>query len=227
MKNPWVIIGIITVLLFGGAIWYSGVSSEQNNEGVELIKHVMGNPDAAVTLVEYSDFQCPACASFQPVVAEILSQYGEELQFEYKHFPLPMHQHALQAAVASEAAAQQGKFYEFHVLLFGNQKDWSAAATPNTFFIQYAEQLGLDLDLFKKHLNSSVLRDKVKDDFKAGKELGITGTPSFYLNGEFMDPNEFKTIEGFIERIVFAIDPDSASTTEAGVSPKAEVRFGI
>lgn len=224
MKNPWVIIGIITALLFGGAIWYSSISADENNEGVEISNNIKGNPDAVVSLVEYSDFQCPACASFQPVVEEILSQYGDRMKLEYKHFPLPMHQHALGAAVAAEAAGQQGKFFEFHDLLFTNQSAWSAAATPNTFFIQYAEEIGLDLPTFRKHLNSSVLRDKVKADFKAGQGLGITGTPSFYLNGEFMDPKEFQTIQGFIEKIVSVVDPESASTTEA---VGTEVRFGL
>lgn len=225
MKNPWVIIGIITVVLFGGAIWYSGVSSDQNNEGVEIAEKIKGNPDAAVTLVEYSDFQCPACASFQPVVAEILSKYGDKLKFEYKHFPLPIHPHALAAAVAAEAAGQQDKFFEFHDLLFTNQKTWAAAGNPSTFFIQYAEELDLDLDTFKRHMNSTVLRDKARADFKDGQELGVSGTPSFYLNGEFLDPNEFKTIEGFVDRIAMAVDPESASTSES--TSGAEVKLGL
>lgn len=224
MKNPWIIVGVITVLLFGGAIWYSGISSDQNNEGVEIIEHVKGNPAAAVTLVEYSDFQCPACASFQPVVEEIMKQYGEKIRFEYKHFPLPIHPNALPAAVAAEAAGQQDKFFEFHDLLFANQDTWSEAPTPNTFFVQYAEELDLDMATFRRHLNSSVLRDKVRDDFKVGQDLEITGTPSFFLNDEFMDPKEFQTIEGFINKIVIAVDPESASTTEAA---SAGVRFGI
>jgi len=184
MKNPWVIIGIITVLLFGGAIWFSGVSAEKNNEGVELLQHIKGNPEATVTLVEYSDFQCPACAAFQPIVEEVMDEYGDSLSFEYKHFPLPIHPYAQQAAVAAEAAGQQGKFFEYHDALFDNQKTWVNAASPSSLFIQYAEQLGLDVPLFRKHIKSSVLRDKVRAGFAEGRELDITGTPSFFLNGE-------------------------------------------
>ena len=120
MKNPWVIIGLITVVLFGGAIWYSSYVNEQNNEGVEIMTHVKGNPNADVVLVEYSDLQCPACAAYHPVVKEVVEQYSDEIRFEYKHFPLPMHPYAIQAAVAAEAAGQQGMFFEFHDLLFEN-----------------------------------------------------------------------------------------------------------
>jgi len=224
MKNPWVITGIIAVLLLGSAVWYSGSSAEKSNEGVEIFNHIKGNNDAIVSLVEYSDFQCPACAAFHPVVADILSEYGDNIKFEYKHFPLPMHTFAQKAAIAAEAAGQQDKFFEYHDLLFANQGEWSVANNPNIFFIKYAEELELDLDKFKIHLNSSLLRDKVKSDLDQGHALGVTGTPSFYLNGEFMDPNKFQTIEGFIEQIVLVVDPESASTTKA---TNSGVRFGL
>jgi len=226
MKNPWVIVGVLAVLLFGGAIWYSSAVSEKSNEGVEVSAHVKGNAEAAVTLVEYSDFQCPACAAFQPVIAEIMSTYGDNLKFEYHHYPLPIHKFSQQAAVAAEAAGQQNKFFEMHDKLFENQQEWSTSATPQVFFVKYATDLGLDAELFKKHLSSSALRDAVRSDLNKAKELGLTGTPTFYLNGEKM---EIKTFEDFIGQIAYAIDPTSvplnASGTEATAEP--EVKFGI
>ncbi|MFT7644746.1 MAG: protein-disulfide isomerase [Candidatus Paceibacteria bacterium] len=230
MKNPWVIIGIITVILFGGVIFLSNVSTEENdeihNEGVELIQHIKGNSEAAVTLVEYSDFQCPACAAFQAPLSGVLNIYKDNINFEYKHFPLPMHSYAQQAAVAAEAAGQQGKFFEFHDLLFENQQTWADSPIPNSLFIKYAEELGLDIDLFRKHLKSSILLDKVKTDLAEGKRLKVTGTPTFFLNGEKM---EIETYQKFVEQIAFAINPGSASTTVNGEtpSPAAGVRFGI
>ncbi len=223
MKNPWVIIGIITVVLFGGAILLSNQSVEQSNDGVEIIEHVKGNPEATVTLVEYSDFQCPACAAFQPVVEQLLTEYGDQLRFEYKHFPLfNIHPNAREAAVAAEAAGQQGKFYEYHDALFVNQAEWSAAAIPGTLFIKYATDLGLNVDQFKRQLKSSILRDKVLAEFNEGRELEITGTPTFFLNGQKM---QFDTYESFITQIVSAIDPSlmgsSTSSTAEGV------RFGL
>ncbi|MCA9358812.1 thioredoxin domain-containing protein [Candidatus Kaiserbacteria bacterium] len=220
MKNPWVIIGVITVVLFGGAIVYSNYAAEQNNEGVEILEHVKGNEEATVTLTEYSDFQCPACASFQPVLNGVLEEYGDNLRFEYKHFPLPIHNYAMPAAVAAEAAAQQGKFFEYHDALFANQQAWSNSNTANALFIKYAEELDLDMDLFRRHMNASVLRDKVRDSVGEGRALKLTGTPTFFLNGERM---EFDSFPAFIEQIALAVDPSSASTTK----PASNVKFGI
>ncbi len=228
MKNPWIIIGVIVVVLFGGAIWYSNVSAERSNEGVETLVHTKGNPEAAVTLVEYSDFQCPACASFQPVLTGMLEQYQDQLHFEYKHFPLPprIHPYAFQAAVAAEAAGQQGKFFEFHDMLFEKQEAWSKSAVPTTFFVQYASDLGLDIDLFKKHLGSSVLKERVQADFAEGEELGVNGTPSFYLNGQKM---EIESFLDFAQQIGYAIDPSSMASSTASSTGEVGggVKFGI
>jgi protein-disulfide isomerase len=227
MKNPWVIVGIITVLLFGGAIFYSNSQNEKSNEGIVVTEQVKGNPEATVTLVEYSDFQCPACAAFQPVLKELMAAYGDKLRFEYQHYPLPIHNFSQQAAVAAEAAGQQGKFFEMHDKLFENQKEWSGSATPQAFFIKYAQDLGLDVELFKTHLKSSVLRDAVRDDLNKAKELSLTGTPTFFLNGQKM---EIETFEDFISQVAFAVDPTAAAQNASGtpaVEATPEVKFGI
>lgn len=226
MKNPWIIIVLITVILFGGAISYSNYENKKNNEGVELIEHVAGNPDAAVTLEEFSDFQCPACAAFHPVVKDLLDQHKDSIKFKYKHFPLTaIHPNATQAAVAAEAAGQQGNFFEFHDLLFENQEEWSTSKAPNILFIKYAEELGLDIPTFKRHLNSSLLKQRVQEQFAEGRELGVSATPSFYLNGQFLNPDDFKTYQGFVETILMAIDPSlvEASSSVTGI----DVKFGI
>lgn len=232
MKNPWVIIGVITALLLGGAIWYSGVAAENNNVGIEILEHVKGNAEASVTLIEYSDFECPACASVQPILEGVMDEYGDDLRFEYKHFPLvlaraSLHPNSLSAAVAAEAAGQQGKFFEYHDLLFDNQQTWSKAVSPNALFVQYAEQLELDLDQFRQQMKSSVLRDKAKADFAEGRKLGVGGTPSFFLNGKQIS---HQPIEEFIAAIAFAIDPDAAASSTDGVGAPAAgsgVRFGL
>jgi protein-disulfide isomerase len=222
MKNPWIILGVIVVVLFGGAIWYSNANQAQNNEGIEIQPHIKGNEAATIELVEYSDFQCPACATFQPVIAEIMNMYGDQISFEYRHFPLiSIHPHALSAAIASEAAAQQDAFFAYHDKLFENQAEWSMSSMPTTFYIQYAEELGLDVELFRRHINASVLRDKVRSDYSAAVEKGITSTPSFYLNGQKM---EFDTFAAFAEQIAIAIDPTAAGTSSPATP---QVEFGI
>lgn len=227
MKNPWVIIGIIAIVLFGGAFWYAGISNEKNNEGVEPIEHVKGNAEASVVLTEYSDFQCPACGAFYPVVQEMMETYGDQLRFEYKHFPLPIHPYAEQAALAAEAAGQQDKFFEYHDLLFENQTVWSGSRTPQALFISYAEELGLDIDMFRRHMNSSILRDEVQNSFNEARAMGITGTPTFFLNGERM---QFDTYQAFMDQIAQAVDPATNSGTdgtETATTSDSGVTFGL
>ena len=221
MKNPWVIIAVFTVVLFGGAIWLSGQASTSSNEGVEIKSYVKGNPDATVKLVEYSDFQCPACAAFQPVVKTVLYEYGDQISFEYKHFPLSnIHPHALAVAMAVEAAGQQGKFYEFHDRVFETQSEWSGLAVINPTLISIAEELGLNVEQFKDQMRSSVLRDKVKSEFDEGRGLGVTGTPTFFLNGQKM---QYDSYEAFLGQIADAVNPNTTSSEVVG----EDVKFGL
>lgn len=222
MKNPWTIIGIIAVVLFGGSFWYASISAEKNNEGIEITPNTIGNSEATVTLVEYSDLQCPACASFAPAVKEIVELHGENISFEYKHFPLPIHPHAIQAAMAAEAAGQQDKFFEYHDLLFENQQVWAQSVAPQATFLQYADELGIDIDTFKRHMNSSLIRDHIQSQFNEGRELGITGTPTFFLNGERM---QIQTFQDFAVQIGQAVSGETLTPTTADLEPK--VQFGI
>jgi len=228
MKNPWVIIGIITVILIGGAVWYSSHAATESNEGVVAqMQHIKGNPDAPVKLVEYSDFQCPACAAFQPVINDVLETFGDQMSFEYKHFPLTaIHPLAEPAARAAEAAGQQGKFFEFHDKLFENQATWSRSQNPTTFFIRYAEEVGIDTAQFRRQLRSSILRDEVRADAAEARSLQLTGTPTFFLNGERM---QIQTYQDFFDQIARAVDPTygQPTGTEAVVPAAEPVRFGI
>ncbi len=233
MRNPWIVIGVLAVLLFGGAIWYGSTVSQAANEGVVIKPHIKGNLEAPVVLVEYSDFQCPACAQFQPIISELLAEYGDRMSFEYRHFPLlQIHPLAEPAARAAEAAGQQGKFYEFHDLLFQNQATWSRSSNPGQFFTEYATTLGLDLEAFARHQRSSLIRDHVRSQFNEARELGFTGTPSFTLNGQQMN---FTSFDDFRAQIRQAIDPalvmptTSATGSEAVTVPAGEpaVRFGL
>ncbi|MBY0310346.1 thioredoxin domain-containing protein [Patescibacteria group bacterium] len=228
MKNPWVIIGIIVVVLVGGSVWYSGYAAEKNNVGVETgTRHIKGGEGATVTLLEYSDFQCPACNAFQPVIQDVLNEFGDDVAFEYKHFPLTaIHPFAEPAARAAEAAGQQGKFFEYHDKLFAEQAVWSRGPNPTAFFMRYADELGLDVDQFGRHMRSSLLRDEVKADAADAMAAQITGTPTFFLNGVRM---EIETYEDFYEQIARAVDPSygMASTTDEVATPPAAVRFGL
>jgi protein-disulfide isomerase len=224
MKNPWVIIGISIVVLFGGAIWLSESSAEQNNEGVVVETYVKGNPKGDVTLVKYSDFSCPSCAQASTVVDGIMAEVGDRVRFEYRHFPF-LGQGSTQAAMATEAAGQQGQFYEMHDLIFENQAEWVQTAVPSVSFARYAEELGLDMDLYQRHLDASLLREKVQAQFSEGRERGVTGTPTFFLNGNRMSYDTYQEFEAQIVAAITGTTPGAATSSVGGT--ETEVRFGL
>lgn len=202
-KHFWKIAALIALVALGGAIYYSKQASEKANEGVVINTHIKGNPEAKVELVEYSDFQCPACGQFHPYVKKIIDEYGSELRFEYRHFPLiTVHPSAVPAAMAAEAADQQGKFWEMHDKLFENQSVWSKASNPLSLFNQYAEELGLNTEQFKRQQGSSMIADAIDKSFNEARSRGFSGTPTFLLNGQ---PMKYTTFEEFHDAIEAAV----------------------
>jgi len=146
--------------------------------------HVKGPATARVTIVEFADFQCPACKSYVPVVDELMKQYPLDVRFVYKHFPLKtIHFRAEAAAFAVEAASNQGKFWEMYTLLFENQDKWSKQSGTGVFE-EYAVKIGLDANQFKADIDSDSVKEKVRTASKFGVEMGINSTPTFYVNGK-------------------------------------------
>jgi formate-nitrite transporter family protein len=140
--------------------------------------HILGPSDAAVTLVEYGDFECPNCAAAFPVVRNLLESLEGQLRFVFRHFPVSIrHDHAQKAAEASEAAAQQGKFWEMHDILFRNQDDLDRES-----LLRYAGELNLDLDRFTYELDEGVHAERVFRDIASGEASGVSWTPTFFLN---------------------------------------------
>lgn len=167
-----------------------------------------GNPEATVTLVEYADFQCPACAAYHDVVKDVLAEYGDQIQFVYRHFPLvSIHPNAIPAAKAAEAAGMQGKFWEMQDLLYTNQSDWSQENNPRPMFEGYAAELGLDSDQFLTDYNGDVVNDSVQANLREANNFRLGGTPSFILDNRIVE-NAPATAEGFgqliDERLKFA-----------------------
>ena len=141
--------------------------------------HVRGARDAQLTLLEYGDYECPFCGAAASSVEQLLQIMGDEIQFAYRHFPLSqIHPHAQQAAEAAEAAAQQGRFWDMHELLFAHQN----RLTPRDL-IGYASALGLDLRRFAVELESHAHAPRVREDFLSGVRSGVNGTPTFFVNG--------------------------------------------
>lgn len=184
------VIVIITVLVVAGAIFW-GIRTQDSgskNVNVEVTDEdtYLGNKDAKVTLVEYSDFQCPACKAFEDIVKQLQESYSaEDLKIVYRHFPLrSIHPNADLAAQAAEAAGEEGKFWEMKDLLFKNQAEWSKEKDPRGLFGAYAKSLGLDVAEFDEDLlPEDDSKERVEKDYQSGVALGVNSTPTFILNG--------------------------------------------
>jgi len=153
-----------------------------------------GGPESAkVTVVEFSDFQCPFCSRVTPTLNEIEKAYGNQVRIVFKHLPLRMHAKAPAAHAAAEAAHRQGKFWEMHDKIFANQREMSDAK-----YVEWATELGLDVEKFKQDAAAADVKKKVDGDAKEAAKLGVTGTPGFFINGRFLSGarpfDSFKTI---------------------------------
>lgn len=140
------------------------------------------------TLIEYSDFQCPACAFFSPILEKLSKDLDGKVKIAYRHFPLPQHKNAKIAAYAAEAAGAQRKFFEMSSKIFEDQKDWSDISENNAknLFKELALELGLNIEQFEKDRENGEIKDSVEKDLNDGRVLGINSTPTFYLNGKKM-----------------------------------------
>lgn len=141
--------------------------------------HQLGNVNAAVTLVEYGDFECPHCGRAHPLIKRLLKERGKELHFVFRNFPLQeIHPHAYISAIAAEAAGKQDKFWEMHDLIFENQDKLNT-----NYLLSLASDVALDLAEFTKDLKSERILTKIETDFESGIRSGVNGTPTFFLNG--------------------------------------------
>ena len=147
------------------------------------VDHALGALNAAVTLVEYGDFECPNCKQAAPVVKHLLGRFIGRLRVVYRHFPLEhVHTHALQAALAAEAAGAQGKFWQMHDLLFENQPHLDPHRIPG-----YAQRLELDMTRYDADMIDEIYLQRVREHIESGERSGVRATPTFFVNGVIHD----------------------------------------
>jgi protein-disulfide isomerase len=158
---------------------------------------IKGNKNAPITVVEFSDFQCPYCARLQPTLVQVLEAYPKEVKLVYKHYPLSFHKQAKNAAKASEAAGEQGKFWEMHDLIFEKFNKLTDAS-----FKEFAEQLGLDVNKFLADFNSNKYDMQIQQDINLARTVGVTGTPTLYMNGKRMQRRSFDDFKSSIDEIL-------------------------
>jgi protein-disulfide isomerase len=208
MSNEVKIIGgisILTLILVVGAAFLFGGSSSSSSQTAQPIKNTKAlihsdsheiNAHSKVTLVEFGDFQCPACGAEYPIVTQLLQTYNGKINFVFRNFPLPQHQNAQQAAEAAEAAGAQGKFFDMYNMLYTNQNTWADTTNAMDYFTQYAKALHLNMDQFTSDVKSNKYQKKIQQDINDGYAVGVNATPTFFLNGVAIEGglpyNDFK-----------------------------------
>ncbi len=158
-----------------------------------------GSSSASLTLIEYSDFQCPACRSYAPLVKRVADEYSQSLRVVYRHFPLSQHKNAYSAAKAAEAAGLQGKFWEMHDLLFDRQDEWADDSQVLTTFEAYAKELGIDVERFKNDYKSQETSDAVDGDISLANSIFVNSTPTFVFEGKKVIIRSYDDVKKMIE----------------------------
>ncbi|OGC69793.1 hypothetical protein A2415_04975 [candidate division WWE3 bacterium RIFOXYC1_FULL_39_7] len=213
-NSPVFTIGFVTIALFVGLIYLAqkntsvGPSLEKLT-GEELISehtYTLGSETAKVVLVEFSDFQCPACKQIYPVVKDLLSDYPNDIYFGYRHFPLPQHTNSKAAAIASQVAGREGKFWEYAGILFSNPDKMERED-----LIGYAVNLGIDRAKFEQGLDDPAFEKEVSDDTALGIRISVNATPTFILNNKTL---QFSSFEDFRSKIIAEIKKNNPSADD-------------
>lgn len=205
---------IVATVALGYWLFASGPSTDTTNTGTVdqslLIKSDSyqskkpGPYSYKATIVEFADYECPACGAMHPVLKQLLAKYPGELNLVYRNFPIPGHLNEMPAALSAEAAGRQGKFWEMHDLIFESQQKWVDLPDPTSYFASIAQSLGLDMNKFGKDLADPALKQKITDDAADGDKLGVTGTPTMFLNGKKLDLKSYDDLTKDIDAAIGA-----------------------
>ena len=182
-------VGVIFFALFATLIYRTNTGTQvvaDPNLLIGQLSYMTGTKDAKVNIVEFGDYQCPACAYANTIVQQLVEAYknNPNLNFVFRNFPLPQHSNAIISAEAAEAAGVQGKFLEMSEMLYDRQNDWAGSKQALEIFAGYAQNLGLDVKAFTDSVNQQKFKDLIIKDRSDGQALGVNSTPSFFINGE-------------------------------------------
>jgi protein-disulfide isomerase len=188
---------LLATIVGAGLIWYAVFTANKPEPAAvqpavvdaQLVRedsHRLTTPATEkAQLVEFLDFECEACRAAAPLVEELKAEYGDRITFVNRYFPLPSHKNSGQAALAVEAAAQQGKYEQMAAKMFETQPQWGEKQDfQNSLFRSFAEELGLDMEKYDAAMAAEETKERIRKDIADGKALGVTGTPTFFLNGE-------------------------------------------
>lgn len=192
----------LTTLLFASLLGYyfyaihSGAVNPETKGSLPVISqedHTRGAAAAKVTIVEYGDFQCPACKSYEPIVSELLQKYPQDVRVTFRHFPLiQIHKNAYLAATYAEAGGALGKFWEMHDTLYANQSEWGESLDAEQKILGYAKVLGLDTEKLQTLAKSKEVEERIVVNYKEANSLKLPGTPSFFVNGKLIESKDLE-----------------------------------
>jgi protein-disulfide isomerase len=202
---PFAIIAAVLAAAVGAGFFMFHSSQSQTSTTSTPASGSGATPGAAVskgvvTIEEFGDYQCPPCGALHPLLKTLKGEYGARIQIVFRHFPLQIHNHALEAAYAAAAAGLQNKFWEMHNLLYENQSIWSQVGEFRPILINFAGQIGLDIPRFTRDMDGLQVMSLVQDDTQRGAALGVNSTPTVFINGQLI-PHENHTIEGLRKEI--------------------------
>jgi protein-disulfide isomerase len=197
------IVLIVAVALLVVRPWESQQSQAADGASVELVAdstHVLDDAgEGAPVVVEFFDYECPACGQFHPVVEDLRERYEGQVTFAVRYFPLQVHPNAVPAAAAAEAAAQQGEFEAMHTRLFETQAEWAGSEGAAATFRGYAEELGLDMAAYDEAVGAAATADRIAFDYQAGVAAGVQSTPTFFVDGQQLELRDYADVETAIE----------------------------
>ncbi len=207
MDKKVVIAAILSLGLLVGLFAVAGnkpkatVDFDGNPFEVQDDDWIRGSKSAKVTLIEYADFQCPACRSYTPILSQLEKKYENNLRVIFRHFPLiTIHPNSMAAHRAAQAAGLQGKFWQMHDILYQRQDQWASLRNPVPTFESYARELSLDIDKYNTDYKSQAVFDAISKGQKSGNKLGVSATPTFILDGKLIDnPASFDDFAALIE----------------------------
>lgn len=230
MSKQFLAVIIAVILIFVAIFAFGNKSTNTPTSGNgALSQHIEGLGQDHVTLVEYGDYQCPYCGQYFSIVKQVEAQYNNQITFQFRNFPLTsLHPNAFAGARAAEAAALQGKFWQMHDLLYEQNQiyyqsnetvsNWVGASNPQTFFDQYASQLGLNLTKFNQDYTSNEVNGTINADMAEGNKLGINATPTFLLDGKQISVGESATEFDSLINAAIAKQAGKASSTTNSTS---------
>lgn len=191
-------VGVASLVIIGGGVFLASKNMAVNptftgSNTVSIDKNLLIKEssnktsevsDKKVSIVVFGDFQCPACAATDPLLKSILDKNNEKVVLIFRHFPLTQHINARPAAYAAEAAGKQGKFWQMHDTLYTNQTQWETLQNPNEKFVEYAQDIGLNMDEYNKTISDPEIKQKVDSDLDDGTKLRVDATPTIFVDGE-------------------------------------------